>query len=35
LLRPGTWVVVSVNTKKSSALAEGGGASPVQSAATR
>jgi hypothetical protein len=24
-----------VNTKKSSALAEGGGASPVQSAATR
>jgi hypothetical protein len=27
--------VVSVNTKKSNALAEGGGASPVQSAATR
>jgi membrane fusion protein, multidrug efflux system len=35
LLRPGMSVVVSVNTKKSSALAEGGGASPVQSAATR
>jgi hypothetical protein len=28
-------VVVSVNTKKPSALVDGGGATPVQSAATR
>ena len=35
VLRAGMSVVFSVNTKKSNALAEGGGASPVQSAATR
>jgi membrane fusion protein (multidrug efflux system) len=34
LLRPGMSVVVSVNTKKSNALADGGDPTAVQSAAT-
>jgi membrane fusion protein, multidrug efflux system len=34
LLRPGMSVVVSVNTKKPNALADGGDPAPVQSAAT-
>ena len=35
VLRPGMSVVVSVNTKKSSAAADSGASAPLQSAATR